>query len=1089
MPSLAFRAHSSVVPLLLSVSAAWGQLPDEESIQGPLRQGAAREASSLCARSLAESWLRADVGTLSSCAEVATREGDLEVALAGWQKVSMLEPSPWVTLRIAEVQGRLFQLDEALESYAQALRSEASPEAEHRLIDFLLAMALFERAGTEIDAALEWAGEDPVLLEQGAVVAAAQDRHQDALDFLERSWDAGRDPTAWLQRPRLVERATEAPYRERVDVTALVRSLDDRDGEDLLFLLRLLNRFGGEAVEESSVRLVRFLSRQTDAEVLHLGLALLREAASPSLSKLGLESLLEAAEPRTRRAALDEIARRLLSREKTSLGSGADWTIALRRALAHERDPGNADLLEVLLVVSETRALSLEDAEAAVRGLSPANSQLHLALHVLASRFESAGWSRRAQQIREEARDFRPVLQRRGVVSDDVRLSFWECRERTDLEEVRELLRFHRYVDRVDGRLYGLPADDFDDQKNLSIAERVFLRAWARENGEQWAQSGPIQYPREIRHLLERIERESGTAVDCSGRLAAVEEPSIRALAEDGSEVKVQEDLGSDNEVHVVVNPYDPRHVVASSNPYDAGATGNEVYRSSDWGKSWSHGYATVANNCCDPVSYYNRTEVESVETDVLYHSTLVWPGPQTRVLYSTDHGQTFSDCGVSIGGPRDRQDHAIDTNPASACHNTVYLAHHNGTQYVAASTGDVFPYCQSWDEQSTGVGGTLGSAIVVSTNGRAHNVFTQYAAPGGVYITSTGDCGGSWTNAVKISEVTNAGIFEWGIPSTCSRQIYRYPQADSDRQTLSVYRNNIYVVWNDLNADGTAPGCAGNTALNNDIFLAVGTPDDRDDPTSWTWSVTNLTDAFTDDYTDEFYPSLTVDQADGSVYVSYYRSNSGAPGGVANVGPRKSQVHYVILHSIDGGTTWETPHQITDQPSDESGSGAYLAMQWGDYTWNDVIEGVAYAAWTDRREGADEDIWAAKICSPPAHWSERAPDFMPPETAALLDSEMTYQVTWDLPDLYWGDGGESPASRHFELWVDGALHTDDIPAGSSMVEWNAPDGEGHTLQIRAVNQCGLEKEYAAVAVQAGDGLFSDDFESGTTADWSNRVP
>ncbi|MEM8934383.1 MAG: hypothetical protein AAGE94_24530, partial [Acidobacteriota bacterium] len=130
-----------------------------------------------------------------------------------------------------------------------------------------------------------------------------------------------------------------------------------------------------------------------------------------------------------------------------------------------------------------------------------------------------------------------------------------------------------------------------------------------------------------------------------------------------------------------------------------------------------------MANNCCDPVTYYNRTDVSGTPTDVAYHSTLVrvGGGVTSRVLYSTDNGASWNDCGTNIGTSRDRQDHAIDTNPASACYNTIYLAHHNGTQYVAASTGTSFPYCQSWNEQSTGVGGTIGSAIVVSTNGTAH--------------------------------------------------------------------------------------------------------------------------------------------------------------------------------------------------------------------------------------------------------------------------------------------------------------------------------------------------------------------------------
>ena len=124
--------------------------------------------------------------------------------------------------------------------------------------------------------------------------------------------------------------------------------------------------------------------------------------------------------------------------------------------------------------------------------------------------------------------------------------------------------------------------------------------------------------------------------------------------------------------------------------------------------------------------------------------------------------------------------------------------------------------------------------------------------------------------------------------------------------------------------------------------------PNDRTNPTSWTWTSKNLTDTMSDDYTDEFYPSLSVDPADGAIYISYYRTNSG----VSSITPRKTQVHYVMTKSIDGGATFAAPTQITDLPTNESGSGANASMQWGDYTWNDVINGTAYAAWTDRPGG-----------------------------------------------------------------------------------------------------------------------------------------
>lgn len=816
------------------------------------------------------------------------------------------------------------------------------------------------------------------------------------------------------------------------------------------------------------------------AETARLALFELRDLGPAG--DAGVLELLASSSPRIRRAALLEIHQRHLAERQDPGSDVAVFLPALRDAAIADAEPGNADLAAVLVARIEATALDDADAIARLERVDEENRFRSLALLALAERHARSGRHDAAENARLAAARHEAKVE---PAADASRAAYWECRDRADLREMRALLSYHEQIERVDARLYGLPENDFDDQKNLTIPERLYLRAWSSAGGADWPTEGQIQYPREIRHLLRKHLAAEGKIVDCSGLLAEVPAAPAKILAEDGTEVKAQEDTGLDNEVNVAVNPYDPRFLIATSNDY-GGGSGNDLYRSSDRGSTWIGGDVSIADNCCDPVTYYNRTDVDGTPTDVAYHSTLVFEGfgVKSRVLYSTDNGASWNDCGVSIGtSSRDRQDHAIDTNPASACYNTIYLAHHNGTQFVAASTGSTFPYCQSWNEQSTGVSGTIGSAIVISTNGTAHNFFTQYR-PGGLFHTRTTNCGDSWSTATEIAEVTNGGDFEWGIPSTCSRQVYRYPQADSDRQALSAFRNNIYVVWNDLSGDCSPPGCNGNTTCNNDIYLLVGTPNDRVNPTSWTWEKTNLTDGFSDDFTDEFYPGLTVDPADGSIYVSYYRSESGAGG----ITPRKTQVHYVMTRSIDGGETWEEPYRITDQPTNESGAGADLSLQWGDYTWNDVIDGVAYGAWTDRREGLDEDIWVGRVCSEPAHWSERAPSFLPPATLATSPDDTNWTVTWNLPDLYWGDGDHNPGGRKIELFVDGVLE-ETLAASATSTTWSAPDAADHELRIRATNGCGIAKDYAWFSVPDGtsglDLLFADDFESGDLSAWS----
>ena len=955
-------------------------------------------------------------------------------------------------LAVAEARRDLFELDKALAHFEAAVNLDKTPAASRAQIDYLLALGNFDSAGAALDRSLAQFGEDGILLEQRAALAAARGKHAEAVSYLERSWNAGRPPLAWLERGRIEEHLHAEPYRSLLDADILMGGLAELSMPALEKRLNLL----AEALDAANApKLTRFLAGQQDSGVLRLGLRALRSLENPAEH---LDALLRAEIAQVRRAALLDIwSQRDVAAHRAAI-----------EGLRADNDLGNADLAEVLLAVDSARGQNLAAAEKTLRGVSAYNAYRHLALQVLEERFSGDGLLARASEVAGELAVLEPTIAAaRG--DKEILASYWECMERQDMKENRERLYHHRYVERIDARIYGLPKNDFDDQKNLTIPERLFLRSHFRQLGEPLATEGTQQYPREIRHFLRKLEREQGKAADCSGRLAALPmEPSTRALTEN-SETKVEEDTAADNESNVAVNPNDPRYVIVTNNP-DGGGTGNAIARSSDWGKTWTNGAIATANNCCDPVTQYTRTSVGGTMTDVAYHSTLAGTSLGSRLLYSTNNGSTWSECGTTIGAGRDRQDHVIDSNPSSSCYNKIYVAQQNtaanGDAMIATSTGTTFPYCQSFTELNSGVTGTIGPAVVVSSNGVAHHFITQHASPGGIYHQTTSNCGSSWSTPVKQANITNAGDFEWPIPSTCSRQVYRYSQAGTDTQPSSAYLNNVYVVWNDLSGNCTAPGCNGNTTCNNDIYLLVGVPNNRSNPTSWTFTSRNLTDALSDDYTDEFYPSLSVDPADGAVYVSYYRTNSGS----ASITPRKTQVHYVLTKSIDGGATFVAPYQITNQPTDESGSGANSAMQWGDYTWNDVVKGVTYATWTDRREGADEDIWASKICSEPTHWSERAPTFTAPATTATNTSGLNYTVSWALPNVYWGDGDENPAARKFQLWVNGVLTQDNIAATATSTTYTAPDTTSRTLQIRAVNQCGASKSYASATIGSGGG-------------------
>jgi hypothetical protein len=90
------------------------------------------------------------------------------------------------------------------------------------------------------------------------------------------------------------------------------------------------------------------------------------------------------------------------------------------------------------------------------------------------------------------------------------------------------------------------------------------------------------------------------------------------------------------------------------------------------------------------------------------------------------------------------------------------------------------------------------------------------------------------------------------------------------------------------------------------------------------------------------------------------------------------------------------------------------------------------------------------------------------PPTTAAPGANRVITVSWTPPDLYWGDGGEAAVNRKFQLYVDGSLYQDNIAATATGTTYTAADcTTSHTFRIRAVNSCGVTKDYANAAATA----------------------
>jgi len=654
-------------------------------------------------------------------------------------------------------------------------------------------------------------------------------------------------------------------------------------------------------------------------------------------------------------------------------------------------------------------------------------------------------------------------------VPGEVLERYWECRERHDLDTIRDLLWVHNDVERIDASIYGLPTDDFDDRSLLTIQERLNFRAEKAAIDEEMATSGPSQYPHFLRKALDAHYERTGERPGCSQILvdADLDPDAVDAIGNDWpSDLNLTGgDSISRGEVHVSVNPVAGNHVIATSVPGGANETSSFLATTSDWGETWNLGQ--LGNNGgyvweCDPVTYYQTA------TGNAYHAKLACTTgtcstSHTVVRRSEDNGVTWTDCEArpGIGSSEDREWLVVDNTPTSPCYGTIYATWHNlNSEKISRSIDQ----CETWSSVSTitAAGNALGPDLGVAADGTALVVWDNYGTDTLRFASST-NCGETWTPwGGQFLFPNNAGWHSGSIPAQCQRDAKSQPFVDADRSPSSPFFGRIYVViftynqacysqanWTCVNWDNnwTNP-------CNFDIFFMYS----DDNGANWSTPV-NLTEGDGNNV-DHFLGMARVDPADGSIYIAYHRTRLNP---VALEDRQKS--HYFVMRSIDGGQTWEEPLQISTLEGDQRVPGG-VGFERGDYQGVDVANGVVWPIWIDRRETtAEEEIIIRKVCSEPAHWSERSPTFAPPEVEIFGNS--TLNIRWEPPDIYWGDGDQNPDDRMYQLWVDGALAIDDIPWTTTSVSYDPGDTASHSYVLRAVNQCGLSKDYAEVEYAA----------------------
>ncbi|RLE33282.1 MAG: hypothetical protein DRJ61_07595 [Acidobacteria bacterium] len=676
-------------------------------------------------------------------------------------------------------------------------------------------------------------------------------------------------------------------------------------------------------------------------------------------------------------------------------------------------------------------------------------------------------------------------VQAQSPYPEEVLEEYAACMERHDLDAIKELVWVHNNVERIDATIYGLPKDDFDDKSALTISERLQYRASRAERFERlneevpMATSGPLQYPHHLRPALDVNYERTGERMDCTVILAesGVTPPDNRDIGSGwASDLNITTaDSADRGEVDLVVDYANPGRVLASSCPSGYGGEySNHIGATSDWGQTWTS--SQVGNNSgstweCDPVSYYQSS------TGNVYHSKIACNNGNcdstwVKMRVSADNGGTWSDCAGRPGSDssEDRQWHVADNTEfydsnddgvpetANACYGNLYVTWHNTNQQkVARSTDD----CATWSSRTnlTGTYQAISPDINVAADGHVYAVWQNQGGGGSFKIAGSDDCGMTWDAPSALIVKDRLGEWKNLVPAQCSIYggVSALPNVDVDRAPKSQFYGRVYMAMFDFNQSGCGdgPGCNDwDSNCNIDIWFTYS----DDEGATWV-TPTNIT-AGDGNKVDHFLGYMRVDETDGSIYIAYHRSRLN-PTELAD----RQKTHYFVLRSIDGGATWQE-FQASSLEGDERQYGG-SSFERGHYNRMDVYAGVSWPVWIDRREvlgvPGEEEIVVRKLCSEPSHWTERAPTFTAPVVTATAIGSKNVRVEWDLPDIYWGDADENPAARKFQLWVDGALDQDNISATDTTLVWVATECSAqHSFVIRAINQCGISKDYAA---------------------------
>ena len=402
----------------------------------------------------------------------------------------------------------------------------------------------------------------------------------------------------------------------------------------------------------------------------------------------------------------------------------------------------------------------------------------------------------------------------------------------------------------------------------------------------------------------------------------------------------------SRSESDIRVNFRRPRRIIAASNAF---GTGQAQFWSTDGGQTWRQTTLPILPQDLrhgDPTVDWTSDGTAWATTIGISAAFIL----QLRAYRSADRGRTWSFDATFSGTQTaaDKQMMWADHSGSSPFRNNIYVIWHNGSPvFVNRRTGPAGAWqtpIQISGAETTGTG--IGSDI--TTNSAGH-VFAMWPDTGSrrIFVAKSTNGGVSFSSPVTLATTFDA--FKVGVPSFAFRNALIYVTAAAYRTSN---KDLVYAAWTDLSG---APGCT--TSANEPGTNVSSTCKSRiwfsrSSNGGTTWAAPTMINNQAS-LNDQFSPRLAVDEDNGDLVIIYDDTVRDAT---------RLRTDLWCQTSTNDGVTWSASTRVTTAQTDETGSGADLGNQYGDYNGLSGIDGTFYPSWTDRRGGAREEIWTAKI-------------------------------------------------------------------------------------------------------------------------------